>query len=113
VRMRITRQPVRKSKFPVASASGIAVSDGSHLSPVDDPNPLLQAELVVAGRPPYGTVLTPAATGCGGSPLLRVASLKKFPSRNGGIAGIGNGLLRETNGFDSSPATPISCSSRV
>src|SRR5260221_12819974 len=111
--MRITRQPVRKSKFPVASASGIAVSDGSHLSPVDDPNPLLQAELVVAGRPPHGTGLTPAATGCGRSPNLAVAPLKKFPSRKGRIGGIGNGLLCETNGFDSSPATPISCSTRL
>src|ERR1700724_3490945 len=98
----MTRQCVRKSRLPVASASGIEVREGSHLSPLNEPNPLLQAQYVVAARPRYGAVLTPTATGCGWSPIRSVASLYSSPSRNGRIGGIGKGLLRVMNGFDSS-----------
>src|SRR5919109_4843123 len=66
VSTRITLQPVRRSRFPVASAWGTEESAGCHLSSVKEPNPLLQAVYVVAGGPSYGTPVIPAGGGRGG-----------------------------------------------
>ena len=49
VRTRVTRQCVRRSKLPVASASRTLVRPGCHLSPVQEPKPLFHAVYVISG----------------------------------------------------------------
>src|ERR687885_2484607 len=63
VSTRITLQPVRRSRFPVASAWGTEESAGCHLSTVKEPKPLLQAVYVVAG----GGAGRPAGLSAGGA----------------------------------------------
>src|SRR5919198_6189566 len=84
VSTRITLQPVRRSRFPVASAWGTEESAGCHLSSVKEPKPLLQAVYVVAGRPSYGTLFMPAGGASGGRPLAPLGSGERAPHPEGG-----------------------------
>src|SRR5437763_16437497 len=89
VSTRSTLQPVRRSRFPVASASGTEESAGCHLSSVNEPKPLLQAVYVVAGRPADGTLFLPAGTACGGRPSASVGWRESSPDREGRGGGVG------------------------